>query len=126
MSKWKNGSKSWGSSFDGGDFYRKKPWLQLRKKYIEDNPLCELCHQYDIVSAGAVVDHIVSRRITQDWELDVENLQTLCDDCHNKKTAQEHRINDLDSYIKEMKNGKLQYITTEEKKEVILKKKRGN
>lgn len=118
--KWDN--KSWGSSFDGGDFYRKKEWRSLRESYIQLNPLCELHLQFDMVEPGYYLDHIVPRRINEKWELEEFNLQILCKDCHNKKSGIEKDIKDLHQFIKEMKSGKLQFITTEEKKEIIIKK----
>ncbi|SIS88487.1 HNH endonuclease [Belliella pelovolcani] len=121
--KKKYNNKGWG--FDT-DFYRKKDWLKLRKKYIDENPLCELHLLYNLIESASIVDHIVSRRITQDYELDEDNLQSLCYDCHQKKTALERNLNTLDQYIEEMIEGKLQYITTEEKKDILFKKIRGN
>lgn len=103
--KWNN--KGWG--FDT-DFYRKKPWLSLRKMYIESNPTCELCDQWEIVSEGVVVDHIIPRRLAPKLELKQSNLQTLCIKCHNQKTALERNIDSLELYLNEMENGKLKFI----------------
>jgi hypothetical protein len=109
--------KGWG--FDT-DFYRRKAWLKLRQKYIQESPVCELCNQYDIVSQGEVVDHIISRRICAELEYATLNLQTLCGKCHQGKTALERNIETLEDYLMAMKDGKLMHITTPDKMKILL------
>ncbi|NHE57946.1 HNH endonuclease [Cyclobacterium plantarum] len=104
--------KKWnpkGYGFDT-DFYRKKDWLKLRKHYIEANPVCELCDQWEIVSEGAVVDHIIPRRLAPHLELEPTNLQTLCGKCHRQKTGLERTIDSLERYLNEMKDGRLRFV----------------
>ncbi|WP_200974450.1 HNH endonuclease [Echinicola sp. 20G] len=116
MNKWNN--KGWGYDTD---FYRGSKWRKVRKQYIEENPICELCAQYDIVSEGEYVDHIIPRRFCKEMEYDKRNLQTLCGDCHNKKTALERGIDSLEVYLEEMREGRLKYICKSEKSIILIK-----
>ncbi len=91
-------------------FYRKTPWLKLRKWHFYQFPLCQLCESVGYTTAGDVVDHIIPRSLTLEYELEPDNLQTLCHRCHSQKTNISKNINDVDHYIKEMKEGKLRFI----------------
>ena len=63
-------------------------WTKLRNRYIQANPLCELCDRAGKTEVGMVVDHI--RPLAQGGErLNAENLQTLCLSCHARKTKAE-------------------------------------
>jgi len=67
-------------------------WRKLRSYYIANNPLCEKCledDQYvDATGRRGVVDHIIP--INEGGAVfDVANLQTLCNKCHNIKSAKE-------------------------------------
>lgn len=68
-------------------FYGGGVWRALSKAYRKRNPLCEQCAAQGTTTVAAVADHIVE--IRDDWALryDPNNLQALCHDCHNKKTA---------------------------------------
>jgi 5-methylcytosine-specific restriction protein A len=75
---------------DNSTFYHSKAWRMTRKFYIKENPLCEQCTRDGRITGGQMVDHIkpisygpISLR------LDQSNLQTLCNNCHNKKNARE-------------------------------------
>ena len=68
-------------------------WTSIRERHIKARPLCNHCEQRGRVTPGVDVDHIrpfVS--MTDPLRLDPANLQTLCRDCHNAKTASD-RIN---------------------------------
>lgn len=72
------------------EFYNSWPWRKLRKRYLESNPLCVHCEAADVITKAKVVDHIV--RINAGGEpLNEDNLQSLCESCHNKKSATESR-----------------------------------
>lgn len=45
-----------------------------------------MCEKKGIVTAANVVDHIIPLRIDYNKRLDVNNLQSLCNKCHNIKT----------------------------------------
>ncbi|HSX11537.1 MAG TPA: HNH endonuclease signature motif containing protein [Chlamydiales bacterium] len=47
-------------------------------------PLCRKCKERGVITAGTLVDHIVAIR-DGGAEWDEDNLQTLCDRCHQVK-----------------------------------------
>ena len=65
------------------DFYRGWEWKKARfitiKRY---GPTCMCCGSTERI----VVDHILPRRKRPDLELDLENLQVLCNDCNMGKS----------------------------------------
>jgi 5-methylcytosine-specific restriction endonuclease McrA len=69
-------------------FYDLQRWRKLTVSHRKTEPLCRLCMARGIVTPGTLVDHIVP--INQGgsrW--DEDNLQTLCDRCHQIKRAGE-------------------------------------
>jgi 5-methylcytosine-specific restriction protein A len=71
-------------------FYNSWPWRKLRKAFRIKNPLCKHCLDKDEVTPMKVVDHIVPIKAGGE-PLDWDNLQSLCEKCHNKKSANESR-----------------------------------
>lgn len=68
--------------------YHTTNWRKLRKKYITAHPLCAECMKQNRITTGTVVDHITP--VKQGGEfLNLNNLQTLCDKCHARKSGQE-------------------------------------
>jgi len=71
-------------------FYNSKEWRTLSHYTLASNHyLCIACStDYRPVLAD-VADHIVP--VTVDWSLrlDPNNIQPLCHECHNKKTAED-------------------------------------
>jgi 5-methylcytosine-specific restriction protein A len=57
-------------------------WRKLRLMYLRAHPLCETCGDPAIIA-----DHIIPKAAggEDSWE----NLQALCQTCHNRKIAQE-------------------------------------
>ncbi|WP_281225387.1 HNH endonuclease [Flavobacterium aquiphilum] len=71
-------------------FYNSWPWRKARKAFINKNPLCVHCEENGEVTAATVVDHKIP--IKQGGEpLNESNFQSLCEKCHNKKSANESR-----------------------------------
>jgi 5-methylcytosine-specific restriction protein A len=73
--------------------YGNTAWRRLRRVKLNANPLCEL-HLAMIpqqIVAASQVDHIIP--ITKQPELQYvyENLQSLCEICHTKKTREENK-----------------------------------
>ena len=69
-------------------------WVKLRKLALtRDKGLCQVCKRSGRLTAATEVDHILSkaectrRRIDPDR---LENLQSICNPCHIKKTIEEN------------------------------------
>ncbi|SUK02787.1 HNH endonuclease [Staphylococcus aureus] len=66
-------------------FYHSTSWNRLRMKaYLRDNRECQHCKREDKVVKGQNVHHIKPIDQRPDLALDINNLITLCIDCHNK------------------------------------------
>ena len=71
-------------------FYGSSEWRRLRKKCLErDHYECQWCKaegklttQYDSILE---VDHIKELENYPQYAFDIDNLRTLCKDCHNKR-----------------------------------------
>lgn len=85
--------KHYSHHFDdqGRNIYKTAKWKQLRGYKIAVNPLCENCLHYNKAVTAQVIDHIIE---IEDggaiW--DINNLQSLCNTCHNRKTAFAERM----------------------------------
>lgn len=71
-----------------------RPWRRARSAYLNTeatNRLCQECLSRGVTREADVVDHI--RPVVQAPHLEFEqsNLQGLCNECHNAKTARENR-----------------------------------
>jgi len=66
-------------------------WPKLKLNYLSNNPTCEECKRNgrDAVAAS-MVDHIIP--LKKGGTHDPENLQSLCDPCHTKKTMNEDAL----------------------------------
>ena len=69
----------------GTPLWRKR----LRPQQLVREPFCRACARAGRRVKATTVDHIVPH--CGDWELfkEPENLQSLCESCHNSKTARE-------------------------------------
>lgn len=73
---------------DNSDFYNSWPWRKAAKRFKQSNPICVKCDEVGIVTPVKVVDHIIP--INRGGEkLNEANFQSLCESCHNKKSALE-------------------------------------
>ena len=71
---------------DNGEFYRSTRWRRRRLPKLDADPLCEECKRRGLVTPATVVDHIVP--INEGGAaMDMDNLQSLCDKCHNRKSG---------------------------------------
>lgn len=74
------------------DFYHGKEWQRIRKvALIRDNYLCRHCLRNNRITPADVVDHVVPIRFDWSLRLSLSNLQSLCNACHNKKTAEDKK-----------------------------------
>ena len=82
-------TKRYNDSRDPSDtFYSQGRWKRVRKWHIAQQPLCVTCRANGITVIAKIVDHIVPIK-RGGAPLDGSNLQSLCQACHNKKTASE-------------------------------------
>ena len=72
-------------------FYNSKRWRSLRNYFIQMNPLCVEHEKLGFVVAGTDVDHITPMRLGGS-PTSLSNLQTLCKECHARKSGRESRI----------------------------------
>ena len=79
--------KVYGQS-NNAEFYQSKQWRALRNWYIKQNPLCEVCKRKGKTKGGDCIDHIKPISLGGS-KVSESNLQTLCNSCHAKKSAQE-------------------------------------
>jgi 5-methylcytosine-specific restriction protein A len=75
---------------DNSDFYNSWPWRMFAKRYKEKNPLCVECDKIELVVPVYVVDHIIPINAGGE-RLSDDNVQSLCESCHNRKSANESR-----------------------------------
>lgn len=72
----------------GKAIYKSSWWLRLRAAQLAKEPHCRMCAVNGIITPANTVDHIVE--ISQGGKFDdPDNLQSLCQACHNVKTAKE-------------------------------------
>ena len=62
---------------------------KARKSYLEAHPLCVQCAKQGKYVRATVVDHIIPHRGDQKLFWDQNNWQSLCKNCHDKKTLTE-------------------------------------
>ena len=71
------------------ELYHTTAWRKLRMKHLTANPLCKQCELEGRITEAKICDHITSIRDAVDQDAafyDESNLQSLCRNCHNKKT----------------------------------------
>jgi 5-methylcytosine-specific restriction endonuclease McrA len=78
---------------DKTPFYHTRQWRRIRQQHIEANPLCVHCLEKGIYKdctgkGEGVVDHIKPIK-KGGGATDTNNLQTLCNRCHNSKSAKD-------------------------------------
>ena len=73
---------------DNSSFYSSKRWRSLRNYFIQKNPLCAQCKRNKIIKGAQCVDHIKPLRLGGS-PVDENNLQSLCNNCHDKKSSRE-------------------------------------
>lgn len=70
------------------EFYQSTAWRKLRAVKLEQEPMCEECLKVGRLTPAQMVDHIVP--INKGGAgLDMDNLQSLCNACHARKSAKD-------------------------------------
>jgi 5-methylcytosine-specific restriction endonuclease McrA len=71
--------------------YANKKWVDLRNYKLQINPLCEHCEKEGLITPAVLVDHkIPVHDINDPLMYDFENLQSLCETCHRRKTRKDN------------------------------------
>lgn len=66
-------------------FYNSNGWKQTRKQVLIDNGyLCSECKRHGKIRHAKQVHHKVTLEEDYSKGLDYDNLEPLCDECHNK------------------------------------------
>lgn len=66
-------------------FYCSAAWRRVRAAVLREQPLCVLCLKEGRTTAASHVDHILERKVRPDLAFDMDNLQALCQPCHQRK-----------------------------------------
>jgi 5-methylcytosine-specific restriction protein A len=61
--------------------------VEQRKRRLRAEPLCRLCREQGRTTIATVPDHIVP--LTKGGDDTDDNIQCLCQPCHDEKTAQD-------------------------------------
>lgn len=70
--------------------YNTARWRKMRQAKLMQNPLCERCEEKGIVTQATQVHHITpisngeSELMMKDLAYNFDNLQSLCDKCHQE------------------------------------------
>lgn len=74
------------------EFYHSKEWQRVRQvALMRDNYLCQHCLVKQRITPADIVDHVVPIRVDWSLRLSLDNLQSLCHACHNRKTAEDRK-----------------------------------
>ena len=66
-------------------------YQKFRNRFMRRNRLCAECDRQGRVTVSEEMDHIVPVHEAPDRVWDIDNLQALCRECHERKTANENR-----------------------------------
>lgn len=66
-------------------------WRRLRLRKLAMDPLCRMCAEMGRTTVANVVDHIVAHKGDHTRLYDLDNLQSLCETCHNAVKQAEER-----------------------------------
>lgn len=72
-------------------FLNRAAWKRTREWYRSLHPLCERCRAAGRIVPSAVVHHKVDRRERLDLAYSEDNLEALCEPCHNAESARRQR-----------------------------------
>jgi 5-methylcytosine-specific restriction enzyme A len=77
---------------DAAKFYSSKAWQLVREQALtRDIGLCQHCLKSERITLAEMVDHIIPVKVAWEYRLTIENLQSLCNACHRKKTEADKR-----------------------------------
>ncbi len=64
-------------------------WRKLSKWKLQATPYCEDCRDNGEIRPANDVDHVIPRAERPDLALNEDNLRSLCDSCHGRKTRKD-------------------------------------
>ena len=73
---------------DSQRFYNSALWRKTSRAQLRREPLCRMCLAEGRYTAAVLVDHIVPIK-QGGGALDLDNLQSLCNSCHERKSQEE-------------------------------------
>lgn len=65
------------------DFYASTSWRKLRRSKLARDPLCEVCMAQGRRTPATIVHHLIELRVDYSRGLEYDNLQSICQACHN-------------------------------------------
>ena len=81
-------------------FYHSKEWKLARSQALaRDHYLCQVCLKRGLVKSANTVHHIIPIKDNFKKRLDLNNLETICLECHNQE-HQERGSNEPERYKK--------------------------
>jgi 5-methylcytosine-specific restriction enzyme A len=73
-------------------FYKTKQWEKVRVLALRrDHGQCVPCDKQGKTTPANIIDHIIPYEVAPDLGLTLDNLQTICIACHNRKTHEDRR-----------------------------------
>ena len=69
--------------------YKTSRWQYMRLQQLQREPLCAICRANGDYVSATVADHIKPHKGDARLFYDADNLQSLCKQCHDRKTATE-------------------------------------
>ena len=79
---------------DKKGFYNSDAWKRARRAaLIRDNYLCVRCLKRKRIVPATTVHHLEHLEDVPEKALALENLESVCDDCHNKAHPEKGRRN---------------------------------
>lgn len=68
------------------EFYHSNEWKEVRQAVLErDHYLCQICKRHGVVRQATTVHHLIPLRTDYSKRLEMDNLETICQSCHNKE-----------------------------------------
>lgn len=65
-------------------FYNSSAWKKCRAVVLaRDNHLCQECLRKKRITPADMVHHIIEYKVDLSKALDIDNLESLCNPCHN-------------------------------------------
>ncbi len=64
-------------------------WRKARDIHLANEPLCRECLKSNVFTPANVVDHVISHKGDMKLFWDKDNWQSLCKECHDRKTVKE-------------------------------------